>query len=308
MADVIKNIVSDLRITDKNKHGYLSVDDNYNLFWTTAPSESAGEVWKYTEVTETCYIILPKASLNQNLCLAILRGKTSAQKDPGVIILPSLVKTENELDNVDKIQGESKIFYRSVGVNITNNEVGYNPNETSDSFSSIIFKSVCIDTANANKDDSWSWVVINGVGTWKADTLDINLYKSITEGTVFKQVVAPTQTSGVISLSSSIGSADVTFKQCVEKTKPVNIINVYNGETVELASSNGKNLNYYFTAEEGTDYIFATEDWSKGLKINALTQASYTKQTSKENYKASVNNISQAYLPFGRIFGKLTDN
>lgn len=318
MADVIKNIVSDLRITDKNKHGYLSVDDNYNLFWTTAPSESAGEVWKYTEVTENCYIILPKASLNQNLCLAILRGKTPDKdnptdpkklKDPGVIILPNLVKTENGLGNVDRIQGADDIFYRSVGVNITNNAVSYNDDEDSDSFSSIIFKSVCIDTVNADVDSSWSWVVINGVGTWKADTLNANLYNSIIkEGSGFKQVVAPTQTSGVISLSSSIGSADVTFKQCVEKTKPVNIINVYNGETVELASSNGKNLNYYFTAEEGTDYIFATEDWSKGLKINALTQASYTKQTSKESYKSSVNNISQAYLPFGRIFGKLTDN
>ena len=52
---LLKNIVSDLRITDKNKHGYLSVDDNYNLFGQ--PLHHSGEVWKYTE---NCYIILPK--------------------------------------------------------------------------------------------------------------------------------------------------------------------------------------------------------------------------------------------------------
>lgn len=325
MADVIKNIVSDLRITDKNKHGYLSVDDNYNLFWTTAPSESAGEVWKYTEVTETCYIILPKASLNQNLCLAILRGKipdknnpanSNNLKDPGVIILPNLVKNGNELENVDRIQGVDNIFYRSVGVNITNDTISYESAEDGDSFSSIIFKSVCIDTSNADKDEGWSWVVINGVGTWRADTLNFNLYDSITkEDSDFKQVVAPTQTSGVISLSSSIGSADVTFKQCVEKTNPVTAVNLYkknNGpaestSSVDLFSSNGKNLSYYFTAEEGTYYVFAEEDWSKDLKINALTQKAYNRQTSTNTkYTSLVKNLSQVYLPFGRIFGAST--
>lgn len=217
----VKTIAADLRVTDKDKGSFLTVDDNCNVVWTNSRITASGGVWEYNIVDDDAYIILPSAKLNIGLCVAIMRGKAPYSRDlvegsgsagvdaskanPKVVILPYNAGTAEE-PNYDYIMGDTN-FYCSSGISWTESINDFAiTNMEWDDFSSVIFKSVY------SGDGKYSWTIINGVGLWNAEKLD-------THGYIYKAAInkaknefkVSLQTAAVNSLSASINTTDTEF-------------------------------------------------------------------------------------------------
>lgn len=268
----IQTYVNDLRITEKDIGGVLTVNEQCNVEWTTGPSITAGEVWQYTKITQDCYIILPRAELFQGYCVAILRGKTPENKNPGVVIVP--YSKTNNLDGLDIIQGTKHTFYHSAGVAVSGNTIAYGQADTDD-YSSIIFKSVNISTDIDNP--IYSWIVINGVGKWDGETIeDYELYTNIASG---NQVIVSPQTAGINTLTAGLQTASTEFNEIISSW--VNPYSIISENTIEPFSDTTDVSNYFIGSFQGEtsyyteisggniNYIGATPT-TTGLTFNSL--------------------------------------
>ncbi len=218
----IKTIASDLRVTRNDIGSFLSVDDSCNLVWTNSRVTSTGGIWQYNIVEEDCYIILPSARLNVGLCVAIMRGKTSrtrneqsgiysSRANPKVVIFPYNNNSSGVGDpDYDYIQGGPN-FYCSDGIKWDTVSNSYVTNDLEwDEYSSIMFKSVYAGK-NSSGTDKYSWVIINGVGSWDAEEL-LDSSTPLTEiKKIYSQFAVVAQTSSINSLSASTETTDTEF-------------------------------------------------------------------------------------------------
>lgn len=218
----IKTIASDLRVTRNDIGSFLSVDDSCNLVWTNSRVTSSGGIWQYNLVEEDCYIILPSARLNIGLCVAIMRGKTSrtrneqsgiysSRANPKVVIFPYNNNSSGVGDpDFDYIQGGPN-FYCSDGIKWDTASELYVTNDLEwDEYSSVMFKSV-YSGKDSNGNDKYSWVIINGVGSWDAEELK-NSVKPLTEiKKLYSQFAVVAQTSSINSLSANVETTDTEF-------------------------------------------------------------------------------------------------
>ena len=191
----IKTWVNDLRITEDNIGGFLTVDQKCNPVWSSGPSQTAGEVWIYNQLDQDCYIQLPRADTNVGKCVAILRGKTTENKNAHIIIIPSNIGTS---DNPiwDNIQ-DGIYYYKSSGINEDLTIV-----DDTDMYASIIFKSVYNNTTK-----KYNWIIINGVGSWNGEEFNISIYNNIVNSNIFTKQIISTQTAGTNTLTSGIGQS-----------------------------------------------------------------------------------------------------
>lgn len=219
----IKTIASDLRVTKNDIGAFLSVDDSCNLVWANSRVTSTGGVWQYNIVEEDCYIVLPPARLNVGLCVAIMRGKTnrtrnehtgitSSKANPKVVIFPYNNNTSDTGDpNFDYIQGGPN-FYCSDGIKWDTTSNSYITNDLEwDEYSSIMFKSVYCGADSTTGEEKYSWVIINGVGSWDAEEL-VETDLPFTEiKKLYSQFAVVAQTSSVNSLKASAEITDTEF-------------------------------------------------------------------------------------------------
>lgn len=244
----IKNWVNDLRITDDCKGAYLTIDDNLNVAWKQGTTETrTGEVWQYNSITQDSYVILPQASVNIGLCVALMRNKTDSGTNPKLVILPE--KTNGEYDT---IQG-SKNFYTSAGVSIDSTGK-ISETQDSDNFSSVIFKAV--QTGN----NQYGWVIINGVGSWNGESITDIIDEAVRAK--YTQQAISVQTAGANTLSTS-GGLGSTQSEFVEFTGLKNYPKVVKSSTdtgVDLEPFNGNDsLQYMVIAAaqvENTNYLY----------------------------------------------------
>lgn len=213
----IETMTGDLRATKNDIGAFLTVDDNCNLIWTNSRVTASGGIWEYNVVEDDSYIILPQAKLNVGLCIAIMRGKTSKPRDSGhgtvpskanpkIILLPynANAGTSKEPD-YDYIHGGPNVYCSS---GITWNFSTKSFDETNmefDEYSSLMLKSVYVG------EGKYSWVIINGVGLWNAESLNEEplMYAEAMKGRVPFNVSV--QTSSVASLSAGISNTDTQF-------------------------------------------------------------------------------------------------
>lgn len=237
----IKNWINDLRITDDCKGAYLTIDDNLNVAWKQGTTETrTGEVWQYNSITQDSYVILPQASVNIGLCVALMRNKTDSGTNPKLVILPE--KTNGEYDT---IQG-SKNFYTSAGVSIDSTGK-ITESQDDDSFSSIIFKAVQMGN------NQYGWVIINGVGSWNGESITDTIYETVKAK--YTQQAISVQTAGANTLSTS-GGLGSTQSEFVEFTGLKKYPKSVKGSTeVELKPFNGNDsLQYMVIAAAGNDW------------------------------------------------------
>lgn len=239
----IKNWVNDLRITDDCKGAYLTIDDNLNVAWKQGTTETrTGEVWQYNSITQDSYVILPQASVNIGLCVALMRNKTESGTNPKLVILPE--KSNGEYDT---IQG-SKNFYTSAGVSIDSNGK-ITESQDNDNFSSVIFKAVQMGN------NQYGWVIINGVGSWNGETISDTIYEA-TKAKYTQQAIS-VQTAGANTLSTS-GGLGSTQSEFVEFTGLKNYpksgdieLKPFNGndslQYMIIAPADNNFQNYYYT-------------------------------------------------------------
>lgn len=245
-----KNWINDLRITDDCKGAYLTIDDNLNVAWKQGTTETrTGEVWQYNSITQDSYVILPRASVNIGLCVALMRNKTdlgSNPRNPKLVILPE--KTNGEYDT---IQG-SKNFYTSAGVSIdSTGKITESPDN--DSFSSVIFKAV--QTGN----NQYGWVIINGVGSWNGESITDTIDEAVKAK--YTQQAISVQTAGANTLSTS-GGLGSTQSEFVEFTGLKKYPKYVKGSTeVELKPFNSNDsLQYMIIAaamNDLTNYFYS---------------------------------------------------
>lgn len=243
----IKNWVNDLRITDDCKGAYLTIDDNLNVAWKQGTTETrTGEVWQYNSITQDSYVILPQASVNIGLCVALMRNKTESGTNPKLVILPE--KTNGEYDT---IQG-SKNFYTSAGVSVDSNGK-ITESQDGDSFSSVIFKAVQMGN------NQYGWVIINGVGSWNGETVSDTIYEAVKAKYTQQAISVQTAGANTLSTSGGLGSTQAEF---VEFTGLKNYPKSVKGSTeVELKPFNGNDsLQYMIIAAAGngwTNYFYS---------------------------------------------------
>lgn len=243
----IKNWVNDLRITDDCKGAYLTIDDNLNVAWKQGTTETrTGEVWQYNSITQDSYVILPQASVNIGLCVALMRNKTDLGTNPKLVILPE--KTNGEYDT---IQG-SKNFYTSAGITIDSTGK-ISETQDSDNFSSVIFKAVQMGN------NQYGWVIINGVGSWNGEAIDDTIYDAVQAK--YTQQAISVQTAGANTLSTSVGLGS-TQSEFVEFTGLKEYPKSVKGSTeIELKPFNGNDSLQYMiiTAAQNdrTNYFYS---------------------------------------------------
>lgn len=243
----IKNWVNDLRITDDCKGAYLTIDDNLNVAWKQGTTETrTGEVWQYNSITQDSYVILPQASVNIGLCVALMRNKTDSGANPKLVILP-----EKTNDEYDTIQG-SKNFYTSAGVTIDSTGK-ISETQDNDNFSSVIFKAV--QTGN----NQYGWVIINGVGSWNGEAIDETIYDAVQAK--YTQQAISVQTAGANTLSTS-GGLGSTQSEFVEFTGLKKYPRSVKGSTeVELKPFNGNDSLQYMiitaAMNDRTNYFYS---------------------------------------------------
>lgn len=238
----IKNWVNDLRITDDCKGAYLTIDDNLNVAWKQGTTETrTGEVWQYNSITQDSYVILPQASVNIGLCVALMRNKTESGTNPKLVILPE--KSNGEYDT---IQG-SKNFYTSAGVSIDSNGK-ITESQDGDSFSSVIFKAVQMGN------NQYGWVIINGVGSWNGETISDTIYEAVKAKYTQQAISVQTAGANTLSTSGGLGSTQAEF---VEFTGLKNYPkSVKGGTEVELKPFNSNDsLQYMIIAPARNNYV-----------------------------------------------------
>lgn len=299
----IKNWVNDLRITDDCKGAYLTIDDNLNVAWKQGTTETrTGEVWQYNSITQDSYVILPQASVNIGLCVALMRNKTDSGANPKLVILPE--KTNGEYDT---IQG-SKNFYTSAGVTIDSTG---KISETSDSdnFSSVIFKAVQMGN------NQYGWVIINGVGSWNGEPITDTIYEAVKAE--YTQQAISVQTAGANTLSTS-GGLGSTQSEFVEFTGLKNYPKSVNDSTeIELKPFNGndslqymviaaaeaENTNYLYTGNMASPVTFNTFG-----KVGSSFKNSYysANQINTPSINESVNWLGYLYRSSNVAYNKNT--
>ena len=294
----IKNWINDLRITDDCKGAYLTIDDNLNVAWKQGTTETrTGEVWQYNSITQDSYVILPQASVNIGLCVALMRNKTDLEtnpRNPKLVILPERINGE-----YDTIQG-SKNFYTSAGVTIDSTGK-ISETQDSDNFSSVIFKAV--QTGN----NQYGWVIINGVGSWNGESIDDTIYDAVQAK--YTQQAISVQTAGANTLSTS-GGLGSTQSEFVEFTGLKEYPKSVKGSTeVELKPFNGNDsLQYMIIAaaqNDRTTYfysgnvdiasfnVFGKQGSNSGFKNNY-----YSAGTVNTNILDSSDNCSVNWLGY----------
>lgn len=242
-----KNWINDLRITDDCKGAYLTIDDNLNVAWKQGTTETrTGEVWQYNSITRDSYVILPQASVNIGLCVALMRNKTDSGTNPKLVILPE--KTNGEYDT---IQG-SKNFYTSAGVSIDSTGK-ITESQDNDSFSSVIFKAVQMGN------NQYGWVIINGVGSWNGESITDTIDEAVRAK--YTQQAISVQTAGANTLSTS-GGLGSTQSEFVEFTGLKNYPKSVKGSTeVELKPFNGNDSLQYMiitaAMNDRTNYFYS---------------------------------------------------
>lgn len=243
----IKNWVNDLRITDDCKGAYLTIDDNLNIAWKQGTTETrTGEVWQYNSITQDSYVILPQASVNIGLCVALMRNKTDSGANPKLVILPERINGE-----YDTIQG-SKNFYTSAGVTIDSTGK-ISETQDNDNFSSVIFKAVQMGN------NQYGWVIINGVGSWNGEAIDDTIYKAVQAK--YTQQAISVQTAGANTLSTS-GGLGSTQSEFVEFTGLKEYPKSVKGSTeIELKPFNGNDSLQYMiitaAMNDRTNYFYS---------------------------------------------------
>lgn len=255
----IKNWVNDLRITDDCKGAYLTIDDNLNVAWKQGTTETrTGEVWQYNSITQDSYVILPQASVNIGLCVALMRNKTDLGTNPKLVILPE--KSNGEYDT---IQG-SKNFYTSAGVSIDSNGK-ITESQDGDNFSSVIFKAVQMGN------NQYGWVIINGVGSWNGETISDTIYEAVKAKYTQQAISVQTAGANTLSTSGGLGSTQAEF---VEFTGLKNYPKSVKGSTeVELKPFNGNDSLQYMiitVADNGYKNYYNTQNISTVASFNTF--------------------------------------
>lgn len=262
----IKNWVNDLRITDDCKGAYLTIDDNLNVAWKQGTTETrTGEVWQYNSITQDSYVILPQASVNIGLCVALMRNKTDSGTNPKLVILPE--KSNGEYDT---IQG-SKNFYTSAGV-IIDSTGKISETQDNDNFSSVIFKAVQMGN------NQYGWVIINGVGSWNGESITDTIYEAVKAKYTQQAISVQTAGANTLSTSGGLGSTQAEF---VEFTGLKNYpksgdieLKPFNGndslQYMIIAPADNNFQNYYYTQNIPSVATFNTfgQVGTGGLKNN----------------------------------------
>lgn len=255
----IKNWVNDLRITDDCKGAYLTIDDNLNVAWKQGTTETrTGEVWQYNSITQDSYVILPQASVNIGLCVALMRNKTDLGTNPKLVILP-----EKSNDEYDTIQG-SKNFYTSAGVSIDSNGK-ITESQDGDNFSSVIFKAVQMGN------NQYGWVIINGVGSWNGETISDTIYEAVKAKYTQQAISVQTAGANTLSTSGGLGSTQAEF---VEFTGLKSYPKSVKGSTeVELKPFNGNDSLQYMiitVADNGYKNYYNTQNIPSVASFNTF--------------------------------------
>lgn len=273
----IKNWVNDLRITDDCKGAYLTIDDNLNVAWKQGTTETrTGEVWQYNSITQDSYVILPQASINIGLCVALMRNKTDLEtnpRNPKLVILPERINGE-----YDTIQG-SKNFYTSAGVTIDSTGK-ISETQDSDNFSSVIFKAV--QTGN----NQYGWVIINGVGSWNGESINDTIYDAVQAK--YTQQAISVQTAGANTLSTS-GGLGSTQSEFVEFTGLKNYPKSVKGSTeIELKPFNGNDSLQYMVIAH------AVNNWQNNYYTQNIPSVATFNTFGKEGSGGLKNNYYSA--------------
>ena len=282
----IKNWVNDLRITDDCKGAYLTIDDNLNVAWKQGTTETrTGEVWQYNSITQDSYVILPQASVNIGLCVALMRNKTDLGSNPKLVILPE--KTNGEYDT---IQG-SKNFYTSAGVTIDSTGK-ISETQDSDNFSSVIFKAVQMGN------NQYGWVIINGVGSWNGESITDIIYEAVKAKYTQQAISVQTAGANTLSTSGGLGSTQSEFveftglKEYPRSVKGSTEIELkpFNGndslQYIVIAAAQAENTKYLYTGNMASPVTFNTFG-----KVGSSFKNSYysANQINTTNINASVN-------------------
>lgn len=235
-----KNWINDLRITDDCKGAYLTIDDNLNVAWKQGTTETrTGEVWQYNSITQDSYVILPRASVNIGLCVALMRNKTDVGTNPKLVILPE--KTNGEYDT---IQG-SKNFYTSAGVSIDSTGK-ITESQDNDSFSSVIFKAVQMGN------NQYGWVIINGVGSWNGESITDTIDEAVRAKYTQQAISVQTAGANTLSTSGGLGSTQSEFVEFTGLKKNPKSVN--DSTEVTLEPFNGNDSLQYMIIAAGNDW------------------------------------------------------
>lgn len=288
----IKNWVNDLRITDDCKGAYLTIDDNLNVAWKQGTTETrTGEVWQYNSITQDSYVILPQASVNIGLCVALMRNKTDSGANPKLVILPE--KTNGEYDT---IQG-SKNFYTSAGITIDSTGK-ISETQDNDNFSSVIFKAVQMGN------NQYGWVIINGVGSWNGESITDPIYEAVKAKYTQQAISVQTAGANTLSTSGGLGSTQSEFveftglKEYPRSVKGSTEIELkpFNGndslQYMVIAAAEAENTNYLYTGNMASPVTFNTFG-----KVGSSFKNSYysANQINTTNINASVNWLGYLY-------------
>lgn len=322
----VKTITGDLRVTENDKGAFLTVDDNCNLKWVDSRVTASGGVWEYNFIDANSYIILPPAKLNVGLCIAIMRGKDSITRDhvsnnggsgsagvvedranPKIIILPYNNGTA-EKPSYDYIMNGPN-FYCSSGVSWNSVSETFDINNMEfDEFSSVIFKSVYCG------DNTYSWVIINGVGLWNSERLDETGIIYAKAKATFPEHKVTLQTASVNSLSAGINTTDTEFTpiHSISESGALKARQNLESNSVEIIPQNADQdvLGKYINP---TTYVIGrfTDDFSgsrnllytefKKAGVNIFGPVSYWNQTIDTN-EVVVNQIGDAVSYLGYIY------
>lgn len=291
----IKNWVNDLRITDDCKGAYLTIDDNLNVAWKQGTTETrTGEVWQYNSITKDSYVILPQASVNIGLCVALMRNKTDSGSNPKLVILPE--KTNGEYDT---IQG-SKNFYTSAGITIDSTGKITESSEN-DNFSSVIFKAVQMGN------NQYGWVIINGVGSWNGESITDAIYEAVKANYTQQAISVQTAGANTLSTSGGLGSTQSEFVEFTGLKEYPKVVKSSTDTGVELKPFNGNDSlqymviahaynnwqNNYYTQNIPSVATFNTfgKEGSGGLKNNYYSAPT----VNTVNLNSSVNWLGYLY-------------
>ena len=300
----IKNWINDLRITDDCKGAYLTIDDNLNVAWKQGTTETrTGEVWQYNSITQDSYVILPQASVNIGLCIALMRNKTDSGTNPKLVILPE--KTNGKYDT---IQG-SKNFYTSAGVSIDSTGK-ITESQDDDSFSSVIFKAVQMGN------NQYGWVIINGVGSWNGESITDTIYEAVKAKYTQQAISVQTAGANTLSTSGGLGSTQSEFVEFTGLKKyPRSVkgsteveLKPFNGndslQYMVIAPADNNSANYYYTQNIPSVATFNTfgQVGSGGLKNNYYSAPT----VNTINLNSSVNWLGYLYRSSNVAYNKNT--
>lgn len=318
----IETMTGDLRATKNDIGAFLTVDDNCNLIWTNSRVTASGGIWEYNVIEDDSYVILPQAKLNVGLCIAIMRGKTSKPRDSGhgtvpskanpkIILLPYNANAGTSKEpEYDYIHGGPNV-YCSSGISWNFSTKSFDEtNMEFDEYSSLILKSVYVG------EGKYSWVIINGVGLWNAESLNEEplMYAEAMKGrTPFNVSV---QTSSITSLSAGVSNTDTQFV-------PIEAINSLGldvisenggsagGSSKLLPQSNVKKTNGEFLSPNS--YLigrFPSETTARNTQFNEFSEANvnvigvsngWSSDTTKYT-KVNINSLDSAVNWLGYVF------